>query len=40
MAKPAAPRKPTMPPEVICESGRHVNCLHAKLAAKRGKPVA
>ena len=23
--------------EVICEKGRHVNCLHAMLAAKRGK---
>lgn len=21
--------------EVICEKGRHVNCLHAKMAAKR-----
>lgn len=23
--------------EVICEKGRHVNCLHAKMAAKRNK---
>ena len=32
--KPANPRD-----EVICEPGRHVNCLHAKMAAKR-KPKA
>lgn len=23
--------------EVICEKGRHVNCLHTKMAAKRAQ---
>ena len=35
MAKAPATRKPAMPLEVICEPGSHVNCLHAKMAAKR-----
>lgn len=35
MAKPSA-KAPTNPrDEVICEPGKHVNCLHAKMAAKR-----
>lgn len=29
--KPAAPGKD----EVVCEPGRHVNCLHARMAGKR-----
>ena len=35
MAKPAATRKPSMPSGIICEPGRHVGCLHAKMAQKR-----
>ncbi len=36
MAKPAA--KPKDPrDEVVCEPGRHVGCLHAKMAAKRAQ---
>ena len=37
---PKATGKATVPDprdEVICEKGRHVNCLHAKMAAKRAK---
>jgi hypothetical protein len=33
--KPAA--MPSPPDEVVCEPGRHVNCLHARMAAKRAK---
>jgi hypothetical protein len=35
MANPSAKAKPSVPSEVICEPGRHVNCLHAKMAEKR-----
>lgn len=35
MAKPVAKAKPTMPTGVVCEPGRHVNCLHAKMAEKK-----
>jgi len=38
MVKPAR-AKPSTPGDVICEPGRHVGCLHAKMAAKRGKPA-
>jgi hypothetical protein len=35
---PPKPKAPTNPmDEVICEPGRHVNCLHAKMAAKRAQ---
>ena len=34
MAKPSAKAKPA-PGDVVCEPGRHVNCLHAKMAEKR-----
>lgn len=36
---PASPKAPH--DEVVCEPGKHVNCLHAKMAAKRataGRP--
>jgi hypothetical protein len=35
---PKPPAKAAVPDprdEVVCEKGRHVNCLHAKMAAKR-----
>lgn len=35
MAK-SPPKAPSMPADVVCEPGKHVNCLHAKMAAKRG----
>jgi hypothetical protein len=35
MANPAAKAKPSIPAEIICEPGRHVDCLHAKMAEKR-----
>lgn len=33
MANPSPKAKPAGP-EVICEPGRHVGCLHAKMAEK------
>jgi hypothetical protein len=37
MAKPkaSAPAPAPAKPDVVCEPGRHVNCLHAKMAEKR-----
>jgi hypothetical protein len=38
MAKPVPKAKssgPKMPLETVCEPGRHVNCLHTKMAEKR-----
>jgi hypothetical protein len=33
--KDQAAAKPTPFAETICEPGRHVNCLHTKMAEKR-----
>jgi hypothetical protein len=35
MAKSVAKAKPSIPAEIICEPGRHVGCLHAKMAERR-----
>jgi hypothetical protein len=32
---PKASAKPAPKDDVVCEPGRHVNCLHAKMAEKR-----
>lgn len=39
MAKAPKPTRPAGKDDVVCEPGRHVGCLHAKMAAKRGKPA-
>jgi hypothetical protein len=33
--KPAGKAAPPAKDEIVCEPGRHVNCLHAKMAEKR-----